>query len=187
MKMQFDRNRESELISQAVSGDHSALETLLTIHRPFVYSMANRFCCWRSMHEELQQAGLIGLYKAILHYRPENGTRLLTYALPWILGEMKKAMAAEYITLRSISMDAVMEDERACLPEALAGREAPGFGYIDLHRSIEKLEEDERMLICLRYYRDRSQTETALLMKKSQTQISRLERKTLDKLSRMLS
>ena len=47
---------------------------------------------------------------------------------------------------------------------------------------IEKLDEREKKIIVLRYFRDKTQSEVARVLKVSQVQVSRLESKILDKL-----
>lgn len=57
---------------------------------------------------------------------------------------------------------------------------------LDLKEALLKLEEEERQLICNRYYKDMSQTELSHIMGMSQVQISRKEQKVLKKLNHML-
>ena len=42
--------------------------------------------------QDLCQAGYIGLMLALEHYNAEQGAEFITYAMPWALGEMKKAL-----------------------------------------------------------------------------------------------
>lgn len=53
---------------------------------------------------------------------------------------------------------------------------------IILKDMIEKLDERERKIIVLRYFRDKTQSEVARVLKVSQVQVSRLESKILEKL-----
>ena len=53
---------------------------------------------------------------------------------------------------------------------------------IALRRAIETLPERERMTILLRFYRGLTQTDTARILGVSQVQVSRLERRALDRL-----
>lgn len=43
-----------------------------------------------SMYEDYQQIGYIGLYKASQKFKPELGFRFSTYAVPMIIGEIKR-------------------------------------------------------------------------------------------------
>ena len=54
--------------------------------------------------------------------------------------------------------------------------------YIMLNEEISKLSDEEKKLIYLRYYEDRSQSEVANILGKSQVGVSRTEKKTLQKI-----
>lgn len=56
---------------------------------------------------------------------------------------------------------------------------------IFLEEILEKLEEEERQLIGLRYFQDMTQTEVAKRMGVSQVQVSRMEKRILKKLREM--
>ena len=58
--------------------------------------------------------------------------------------------------------------------------------HISLRCAIEKLPEKERKTLYLRYYHGMTQEKTARVMNVSQVQISRLERKALEKLRQFL-
>ncbi len=65
--------------------------------------------------------------------------------------------------------------------------EISDFERICVRGAIEKLEESERKLIILRYFRDMSQSDTARILGLSQVKVSREEKKILAKLRRELS
>ena len=54
-------------------------------------------------------------------------------------------------------------------------------------RAMEQLAAQEQILICLRYYRDKSQAETASILGKSQSYISKTENRALEKLRVLLA
>ena len=174
---------ENELIILARQGNNDAMTNLLSRHRSFVFHIAQRFFCSDSQRDELIQAGYIGLIRAVRHYDICSGVKLLTYALPWILGEMKRAV--HNWGGRAISLDS--KHTETPLHEQIAGESGIHLGYIDLRIALQKLPEEERFLLCLRYYRDLSQAETAQLLRKSQAQISRIERRALDHLHELLA
>jgi len=70
--------------------------------------------------------------------------------------------------------------------------EKPTFGseklveYVALREAIGSLPEKERMVILLRYYRGMTQSDTARVIGVSQVQVSRLERRAVDKLKVLL-
>ncbi|MFC5714123.1 RNA polymerase sporulation sigma factor SigF [Thalassorhabdus alkalitolerans] len=60
------------------------------------------------------------------------------------------------------------------------------FDKIALHEAVSHLEERERLIVYLRYFKDQTQAEVARRLSISQVQVSRLEKKILDKIkSRM--
>ena len=59
--------------------------------------------------------------------------------------------------------------------------------HIMLKDLIEKLDERDKKIILLRYYRDKTQSEVAEILGVSQVQVSRLESKILSSLKEKLS
>lgn len=58
---------------------------------------------------------------------------------------------------------------------------------IAIHQLMENLEEKEKQVILLRYYKGRTQTETARILGTSQVQISRIEKRVLTNMKRKLT
>lgn len=58
---------------------------------------------------------------------------------------------------------------------------------IAITQLIEHLEEKEKQVILLRYYRSKTQTETAEILGTSQVQISRIEKRALQTMKRKLT
>ena len=56
---------------------------------PLVSSLVRRFPPGLYEPEELFQQGCIGLMKALIRFDPDHGTAFSTFAVPYILGEMK--------------------------------------------------------------------------------------------------
>ncbi|MBR5468746.1 MAG: sigma-70 family RNA polymerase sigma factor, partial [Firmicutes bacterium] len=61
-------------------------------------------------------------------------------------------------------------------------RYSPDDELLLLRETVKKLDLDERMIINLRYFYDKTQSETAKQMGISQVQVSRLEKKILGKI-----
>ena len=57
---------------------------------------------------------------------------------------------------------------------------------IDILNSLSKLEEDERKIMVLRYYRDMTQSQVAKVIGISQVQVSRIEKKTLKNMANFM-
>ena len=69
--------------------------------------------------------------------------------------------------------------------EGVLGTEAPEEGLVEriaLREAIDSLPERERMTILLRYFKGLTQEQTARILKVSQVQVSRLERRGLERL-----
>ena len=84
----FMRNRE--LISRAQSGDEVATETLIVENVALVKSIALKFRDRGTEFEDLMQIGTIGMIKAIRSFDIERGTAFSTYAVPLIVGEIRR-------------------------------------------------------------------------------------------------
>lgn len=65
-------------------------EILITENMGLVHSCAHRFTGKGIEYEDLFQAGCMGLVKAFDAFDKERGVRFSTYAVPVILGEMKR-------------------------------------------------------------------------------------------------
>ena len=81
---------EKALFSLAQTGDTEAEEQLLVRHMPLVHALSKRFPSWR---EDAFQSGCLALLHAIRTFDAERGYRFSTYAVPHVLGAMKKAGA----------------------------------------------------------------------------------------------
>ena len=84
--------KEKLLLRRAQSGDPDAIELFLAGYVPLLRALAKRFFCVSLSVQDLCQAGYIGLMLALEHYNAEQGAEFITYAMPWALGEMKKAL-----------------------------------------------------------------------------------------------
>ncbi len=58
---------------------------------------------------------------------------------------------------------------------------------LTLKDCIQKLPQREKLLIVLRYYKDKTQSEIAKILGVSQVQVSRLESKIIEKLKKQLT
>ena len=78
------------LISLAQSGDEAALERLISQNMGLVKNIAKRFVGRGAEFEDLVQIGSIGMLKAAKSFDSSYGTVFSTYAVPLILGEIKR-------------------------------------------------------------------------------------------------
>ena len=78
------------LIGRAHQGDKEARDTLFEENTGLIYSVARRFLGRGVEMEDLCQIGSIGLLKAVDKFDPAFEVRFSTYAIPMILGELKR-------------------------------------------------------------------------------------------------
>lgn len=195
-----------------------------------VHSCANRFRGRGIEYDDLFQAGCMGLVKAYDAFDAERGVKFSTYAVPVILGEIKrlfrdggsikvsrslKELSLKVTRVRqkllltlgfeptvsqiaselNISPEEAAEAlEASHLPLSLTENDDEGGGQIDvlveseedkivcrlsLSQIISRLDERDRQLITLRYYKSKTQTEVARELGMTQVQVSRREKKLL--------
>lgn len=78
------------LIGRIHQGDKEARDTLFGENMGLVYSVARRFLGRGVELEDLFQIGSIGLLKAVDNFNPEFQVKFSTYAVPMIIGEIKR-------------------------------------------------------------------------------------------------
>jgi RNA polymerase sigma-B factor len=71
-------------------GDLEARERLIEAYLPLVRSLARRLANRGESFEDLVQVGSIGLIKAVDRFEPDRGVDLAAFAVPNILGEMRR-------------------------------------------------------------------------------------------------
>lgn len=84
----FEHN--NELIRQAQQGDQGAREKVYETNIGLIYMVMERFKNSAYDYEDLFQVGSIGLLKAIDKFDFSYNVRFSTYAVPMIIGEIKK-------------------------------------------------------------------------------------------------
>lgn len=201
---------------------------------PLVHSLANRFRGRGIDYDDLFAAGSFGLVKAYDNFDASRGLCFSTYAVPVILGEIRRMFRdggsvkmsrslkelcvkttrareelsrngceptiseiAEYL---GVSPEEAAEAIAAGMPPAsltsaedggdfelpVSGAENDIVDKLALRQALSELPDDDRKLIILRYFRNKTQTETAALIGLSQVQVSRRERRILEVLRHQL-
>ena len=209
--------------------DKAERERFIEENLGLVHACAKRFRSRGMEYDDLFQAGCMGLVKAADHFEPERGYQFSTYAVPVILGEMRRLFREGGTVkvgwaLKELSLRAARETERFLEREgrtpaigelaALLGievseaaqaisagqvplsltREEEEGGQADipvdapeekiserlaLQQVLSTLEPHDRNLIIARYFKHRTQTETARQFGMTQVQVSRREKKIL--------
>lgn len=88
------KRRTAELIAQAaaVDGDERLriLDEVIVLNIPVAHALASRYRNRGQSREELEQVACLALTKAVHAYDPARGDDLLVFAVPSILGELKR-------------------------------------------------------------------------------------------------
>ena len=80
------------LLSLAADGDDKATERLIAENTPLLKSIVKRYMGKHIEYDDLFQIAGIGLLKAIKNFKQDFNVRFSTYAVPMILGEIKRQM-----------------------------------------------------------------------------------------------
>ena len=200
-----------------------------------VHACAKRFKGKGIEYEEMFAAGCVGLIKAYDAFDNSRGVQFSTYAVPVILGEIKKlfrdggmlkvtrsvkelslkvSYAREYLQKQSgqepgvkeiadflgasaedvaqaisastppMSLTAIFEEEDSgCeFDIPVESDEENMANMMGLKYAISNLEPQEKQIIYLRFFQNKTQSVTAELLGKTQVQISRQERKIIQKM-----
>ncbi len=212
-------------------------ESLITDNLGLVHSCCHRFTGKGVEYDDLYQAGCIGLIKAADRFDADRGLCFSTYAVPAILGEIKRIFrdgGAIKVSrsLKELSLRATRERNRLALllghepsvgelaaemnmsseeiAEALCASTAPMSltAYDDgeqteidlacddrdricdrvmLDAAVAILDERDRRIIELRYFGEKTQSQTAASLGMTQVQISRREKVILTQMRNYLS
>ena len=226
-----------DLILLAQKGDDSAKNRVVQDNLGLVWSIVHRFKNNHYDKEDLFQIGCIGLMKAINNFDAKYEVQFSTYAVPIILGEIKRHFrddgcikvsrslkelhlkiqkAKEYLQNQTGKEPGInqiaeyLEEDLSLVLMALESSYYPTslnepiyekdgsqisveeriedmrnkhwFEKMALEMEIENLEEKEKLIIMMRYYGDYNQEAVAKRLNISQVQVSRLEKKIIQKL-----
>lgn len=188
---------ESEMITLNENGDINARNTLIEHNLRLVVYIAKRFDNTGMDIEELISVGTLGLIKAVKSYNSEKKIKLATYASRCIENEILMYLRKMVKTRAEISFDEPLnvdwEGNKLLLSDIL-GTDGEQV-YKEFENKAEKsilrdlfagLEKRDRMIICMRYglygIEEKTQKEIADMLNISQSYISRLEKKIIEKL-----
>lgn len=80
----------AELVLKAQQGDERALEKCYLDNKLLILSLLNRFHFGSADKDDLFQVASIGLIKAVQNFDPSYNVEFSTYAVPLILGEIRR-------------------------------------------------------------------------------------------------
>ena len=226
-----------ENIIKAQNGDNEVMSKLIENNNGLIWSIVKRFKDRGYELEDLYQIGTIGFIKSIKKFDTSFDVKLSTYAVPYILGEIKrfirddgsvkvsrslKELASKIrevqerylrekgqeITISEIAKElkTTKEDIAVALDslnptvsiyDNVYSDDEGGIGFIDkistgvdeseqiankiaVRNLIRNLEDREKQIILLRYYKNKTQMEVAKILGISQVQVSRIEKRVLN-------
>lgn len=226
----------AELIERYSMGDKDAYAQIVEQNMGLVYSVVKRFLNRSCEYEDLVQIGAMGLIKAVKRFDNSLNVQFSTYAVPMIIGEIKrflrddgairvsrslkeraiKGRATEERlrkalgrnpTIGEIAQDMQIEEtelieafDASIKPDSLQSAIGGDDGVqlmemlssddteekivdkVFLKEILTRLNERELRILIMRYYKGKTQSEIAELIGVSQVQVSRLEKKALEKL-----
>ena len=123
------------LFERIAAGDETAREEFIGGNLRLVLSVVQRFAGRGEMMDDLFQVGCIGLMKAIDNFDTTLGVRFSTYAVPMIIGEIRRY-------LRDNSSLRVSRSMRDTAYKVLQAKER----YISEHQKEPTIEEIAQML-----------------------------------------
>ena len=80
----------TEKIRAAQNGDEKAMELLIEENNGLIWSIVKRFCDRGHEKEDIYQIGTMGFIKAIKRFDASFEVKLSTYAVPYMIGEIKR-------------------------------------------------------------------------------------------------
>ena len=86
----LSEQEKTQLLQQSRAGSQEARERLITGNLRLVLSVVGRFSARGENPDDLFQVGCIGLIKAIDHFDTSLNVRFSTYAVPMIIGEVRR-------------------------------------------------------------------------------------------------
>ncbi|WP_294388686.1 RNA polymerase sporulation sigma factor SigF [uncultured Clostridium sp.] len=87
-KLSYEDN--SQLLPLAKAGDAEAMNMLIEANLPLVTSISKKFINRGYDYEDIYQIGCMGLVKAINNFDDKYNVKFSTYAVPMIIGEIKR-------------------------------------------------------------------------------------------------
>ena len=234
-----------KIIENAQSGSKDDMTRLIEENNGLIWSIVRRFNGRGYDIEDLYQIGCIGFIKAIQRFDTSFEVRLSTYAVPYILGEIKRyirddgpikvsrsikelnikilELQKEYfrkygrdIKLEEISKELRISKEEitmaldsskpvdsienakytdnktdktvSILDQISTGKDEQTeiANRITIKNLISELNDNEKEIILLRYSKQKTQMQVSRILGITQVQVSRIERKVLEKMRRKL-
>lgn len=232
-------NNTLESIMEAQNGNEEEMTKLIQENNGLIWSIVKRFTGRGYEIEDIYQIGCIGFIKAIKRFNSEFEVKLSTYAVPYILGEIKRFLrddgpiklsrsikelnlkikelqkehlnkTGKEITLQELAKELKVSKEEIAMAidsgTPIDSLESASYrdnktdktislidkistntdeallisNKITIQQLIKDLEDREKEVIILRYYKEKTQMQVAKILGITQVQVSRIEKKVLN-------
>ena len=193
---------ENYYVEKYAEGDENAKDILVERNLRLVAHIAKKYISPNATGDDLISIGTIGLIKAVGSFKADKGIKLGTYAVRCIENEILMYMRAGKKYQNEVSLhDPVGTDKEGneiLLEDVLSLDESEMIDEIDanfrselLAKSVDKyLSAREKQIIKLRYGlvsgNELTQREVGKLLGISRSYVSRIEKKALEKLGKVL-
>jgi len=199
----LNNEEEQQLLSQLPTNDPSVIQPLIERNLRLVIYIARKYEAASTVDstEDLISIGTIGLIKAINTYNPQKNIKLATYASRCIENEILMQLRRQSRQKQEVSLDEPLNIDRdgnELLLSDIMGTENDII-YHTIEQNINKtllqhalaiLSPRERTIIQLRYglnnQKEQTQKQVAQRLGISQSYISRLEKKIMQRLKKEL-
>ena len=192
----LSREDEERCLAALQKGDAYARDQLIEHNLRLVAHIVKKYDIRRTQTDDLISIGTIGLIKAVDTFAPEKGKKLTTYASRCIENEILMFLRKKSRRRNEVSFDEPLNidyDGNELLLSDVLGTEddtvirefEKNENRRELLKAMEGLKERERMIVQMRYGIDHEELTQKDIAKKlgiSQSYISRLEKRILQKL-----
>jgi RNA polymerase sigma-70 factor (ECF subfamily) len=155
--------REQHLIERAQKGDQEAFAALVSEHQRYIYNLALRVLKNEEDALDLAQETFVRAWTALPNFRRQSQFRT------WLYRIVTNLCYNRLPNLRR-SLNELGDDVIAEIPETDAAFDNPAHGLESrelrshLHQAIDRLDENYRLLISLRYQNELSYEEIATML-----------------------
>ena len=198
----LEEEEERRLLLKVQEGDIDARNTLIVHNLRLVVFISKKFESTKINIEDLISIGSMGLIKGVQTFKLEKNIKLATYASRCIENEILMYLRKTQKIRQEVSLDEVLsvdsEGNEMMLADVLASNEPLAIKKLtdeedlnNVYYALSKLNKREKEIMNYRFGLDGrkplTQKEVADLLNISQSYISRLEKRIIDKMRNIIS
>jgi len=129
-----------DLVARAKAGDETAKNQLLVVNSPLIKSIIKRYMGKGVEYDDLYQLGCLGFVKALNKYDDKFGVKFTTYAVPLIMGEVKRFLRDDGTIKVSRSVKSLYVKIKKYLADKNAEQSAPTIDELAEHFAVSREE-----------------------------------------------